>query len=303
MKPAGYVIKGARIVNEGQILEADLRIQQERIAEIGKNLSLKAGEQEVIAEGCFLIPGAIDDQVHFREPGLTHKGCIRSESLAAAAGGVTTYFEMPNTSPPAITVELLEQKFRIAETDSAANFSFFMGASNDNLSEIRKLQSGQTCGLKIFMGSSTGNMLVDRVETLESIFKEVRIPVATHCEDEATIRRNADLLRQQYGEDLPPALHPVLRSEEACFLSSSLAIELAKRYDTRLHVLHISTAKEANELFTDPRPIEQKRITGEACIHHLWFSDADYAEKGNWINRPGCCLAGFTRKPDRCHCN
>jgi dihydroorotase len=234
-------------------------------------------------EGKYLLPGCIDDQVHFREPGLIHKATIATESRAAVAGGITSFMEMPNTVPNALTQELLEDKYQIASNSSIANYSFFMGASNDNIEEVLKTDGKSVCGVKIFMGSSTGNMLVDSEKTLEDLF--ARVPpmlIATHCEDEATIRANIEKYKAIYGENVPIEMHPIIRNEEACYLSSSLAVRLAKKFNTRLHVLHISTEKELS-LFSNDIPLEQKMITAEACVHHLWFSEEDYAEKGNFI--------------------
>jgi dihydroorotase len=238
---------------------------------------------EVIdASGLLVLPGCIDDQVHFREPGLTHKGNIASESRAAVAGGITSFMEMPNTIPNALTQEYLEDKYDIAAANSIANYSFFMGASNDNLEEVLKTDGRNVCGIKVFMGSSTGNMLVDKEKTLEGLFSEVPLLIATHCEDEATVRANLALYRDQYGENIPMSAHPLIRSEEACYLSSSLAVSLAKQYGSRLHVLHISTEKETH-LFDNSLPLAEKKITAEACIHHLWFSEEDYADKNTLI--------------------
>ena len=234
------------------------------------------------AEGCYLLPGLIDDQVHFREPGLTHKACIYTEARAAVAGGVTSFMEMPNTVPNALTQELLADKYTIGAKDSLANYSFFMGASNDNIEEVLKTDPKSVCGLKIFMGSSTGNMLVDNEKTLEGLFSKVSMLIATHCEDEATIRKNTSDFRDTYGDEVPIECHPQIRSEEACYLSSSLATGLAKKYGTKLHVLHISTAKEL-DLFDNSIPLKDKKITAEACIHHLWFNNQDYKEKGTLI--------------------
>lgn len=277
-----YLIKGAELINEGRIFQADLRIQDGRIEEISEaGLNGKEGETIVDAEGLHLMPGMIDDQVHFREPGLTHKAEIYTEAKAAVAGGITSFMEMPNTIPNALTQELLEDKYQIAKQKSLANYSFFMGASNDNLEEVLKTDPKNVCGVKIFMGSSTGNMLVDEDEVLEGIFKNCPMLIATHCEDEATIRRNTEIARKKYGEDIPISQHPIIRDEEACYLSSSKAIALAKKHDTRLHILHISTAKEL-ELF-QKGSLNNKRITSEACIHHLWFTDQDYLDKGSLI--------------------
>ena len=275
------LILNGKIVNEGEIVEKDLLIKDEKIERIDGDLSSISAKKTIDASGHYVFPGAVDDQVHFREPGLTHKATILTEAKAAVAGGVTTYMEMPNTIPNALTQELLEQKYQIANQKSLANYSFFMGASNDNLDEIKRTDPKNVCGLKVFMGSSTGNMLVDNEKTLEGIFKEANILVATHCEDEATIRHNTALFKEKYGEDIPMEAHPLIRSQEACYKSSSLAVGLAKEYNTRLHILHISTAKEL-ELF-EKGPVESKRITSEACIHHMWFDDRDYATKGSLI--------------------
>jgi dihydroorotase len=232
--------------------------------------------------GKWILPGIIDDQVHFREPGLTHKGDIFTESRAAVAGGVTSFMEMPNTIPPAVTRELLEEKYKMASGKSLANFSFYMGTTNDNVDEVLRTDGRNVCGIKIFMGSSTGNMLVDNRKTLEAVFSGTGLLIATHCEDENTIRGNSEKARAMYGENVPIEKHPEIRSEEACYLSSSLAVSLAEKYNTRLHVLHISTAREL-ELFRHDIPLERKRITSEACIHHLWFTRDDYARYGTRI--------------------
>ncbi|MFW0716727.1 dihydroorotase [Pedobacter sp. N23S346] len=276
-----YLIKAATIVNEGQKIVADVLIKDGLIAKIGQNLSAPEA-QEINAEGQYLLPGMIDDQVHFREPGLTHKADIFTESMAAVAGGITSFMEMPNTVPNTLTQELLADKYKIAAETSLANYSFYMGASNDNIEEVLKTDSKNVCGIKVFMGSSTGNMLVDNEKTLENIFSKAPILVATHCEDEATIRNNLAEYKAKYGDDLTIDMHPLIRSAEACYKSSSLAVELAKRYQTRLHILHISTAKEI-ALFDNTIPLKDKKITAEACIHHLWFNDQDYAAKGNFI--------------------
>ncbi|MFD2288450.1 dihydroorotase [Pedobacter petrophilus] len=276
-----YLIKAATIVNEGQKFVADVLIKDGLIAKIGQNLSAPEA-QEINAEGQYLLPGMIDDQVHFREPGLTHKADIFTESMAAVAGGITSFMEMPNTVPNTLTQELLADKYAIAAETSLANYSFYMGASNDNIEEVLKTDAKNVCGIKVFMGSSTGNMLVDNEKTLENIFSKAPILVATHCEDEATIRKNLAEYKAKYGDDLTIDMHPLIRSAEACYKSSSLAVELAKRYQTRLHILHISTAKEI-ALFDNTIPLKDKKITAEACIHHLWFNDKDYATKGNFI--------------------
>jgi len=277
------LIKNAKIVNEGSIFEGDVLIENEFIVEIADFISAKSSDCKIIdAEGNFLIPGAIDDQVHFREPGLTHKGDIESESRAAVAGGITSFIEQPNTIPNALTQEILEEKYQIAENNSFANYSFMMGASNDNLAEVLKTNPKNVAGIKIFLGSSTGNMLVDNEEVLERIFSSTPLLIAVHCEDETTIKNNLEKFKAQYGEDIPVQAHHLIRSEEACYLSSSKAIALAKKTGARLHIFHLSTAKEM-DLFTNKIPLEQKKITAEVCIHHLWFTNADYDTKGNFI--------------------
>jgi dihydroorotase len=277
------LFKQANVVNEGTVALADVLIEGGIISAIGSNLEQQAAGAEVIpAKGKWLLPGAIDDQVHFREPGLTHKGEIATESAAAAAGGITSFMEMPNTVPQALTQALLADKYERAAEVSAVNYSFFMGASNDNLQEVLKTDPKRVCGVKVFMGSSTGDMLVDSRSVLEGIFKESPTLVATHCEDEATVRKNLEAAKAQFGEHVPMSQHPIIRSEEACYRSSSLAVELATKHNTQLHILHISTAKEL-ALFNNTLPLEAKRITAEACIHHLWFSDADYETKGTFI--------------------
>lgn len=281
MASTKYLIKNAQIVNEGKIISSDVLISDGLIAKIGSGLSDPAAE-EIDANGKYLIPGLIDDQVHFREPGLTHKAEIYTEAKAAVAGGVTSYMEMPNVVPQTVTQELLEAKYQIGKAKSLANYSFFMGATNDNLDEVLKTNPKDVCGIKVFMGSSTGNMLVDDKDTLDKLYANAPILLATHCEDEETVRKNMAIYQEKYGDNIPFELHPIIRSEEACYLSSSMAVELAKKHNTRLHILHISTAKETN-LFTNDIPLEQKRITSEACIHHLWFSDEDYKEKQQWI--------------------
>jgi dihydroorotase len=275
------LIKNATLVNEGTQVKADVYLKDGLIHAIGNYLSIEA-DSVIDATGKYLLPGIIDDQVHFREPGLTHKGTIFSESRAAVAGGITSFMEMPNTVPNVFTQELLEDKYQIAERTSLANFSFFMGASNDNIAEVLKTNPHTVCGIKVFMGSSTGNMLVDNAETLEKIFSSSNMLIATHCEDESTIRNNTEIFNAKYGENIPVACHPLIRSAEACYTSSSLAVSLAKKHGSRLHVLHISTEKELS-LFENKIPLKDKKITAEACIHHLWFSDADYQKKGMLI--------------------
>ena len=279
---AKVLLKGATLVNEGKEFVADVLIDGKRIAKIASSISVEGAVEEINCEGLHLLPGCIDDQVHFREPGLTHKANIQSESRAAVAGGITSFMEMPNTVPNTLTQELLEAKYQRASEVSPANYSFFMGASNDNYEEVMKTNVQDVCGVKIFMGSSTGNMLVDNTSTLEHLFANVPMLIATHCEDEATIRKNLEEYKEKYGEDIPMSAHPLIRSAEACYLSSSKAVELAKKNNTRLHILHISTGIET-ELFRNDIPLEQKRITAEACVHHLWFSDSDYENKGAWI--------------------
>ncbi|SCY46544.1 dihydroorotase [Flavobacterium caeni] len=277
------LIKNAKIVNEGQIFEGDLLIEDQFIAEIAETISAKSSATKIIdAEGSYLIPGAIDDQVHFREPGLTHKGDIASESRAAVAGGITSFIEQPNTVPNAVTQELLEQKYQIASETSFANYSFMMGATNDNLEEVLKTNPKNVAGIKIFLGSSTGNMLVDNEATLEKIFSSTPMLIAVHCEDEQTIKDNLEKFKAEYGDDVPVTAHHLIRSAEACYLSSSKAIALARKTGARLHIFHLSTAKEM-ELFTNKIPLEEKKITAEVCVHHLWFTNDDYATKGNFI--------------------
>jgi dihydroorotase len=277
-----YLLKNAVIINEGQQIEGDVSIKDGVIQKIGANLSVNQNHVVIDLEGSYLLPGCIDDQVHFREPGLTHKATIASESRAAVAGGITSFMEMPNTVPNTLTQELLEEKYQRASETSIANYSFFMGASNDNIEEVLKTNPNTVCGVKVFMGSSTGNMLVDSEETLTNLFSRVPMLIATHCEDEATIRANVEHYKSIYGDDVPVEMHPLIRSEEACYKSSSLAVGLAKKYGARLHILHISTAKEL-ALFDNSISLEQKKITAEACVHHLWFSSEDYKSKGNFI--------------------
>ena len=276
------LIKNAIIVNEGILFEGDVLIENEFIIEIGKNITPKSDNCKVIdAEGNYLIPGMIDDQVHFREPGLTHKGDIASESRAAVAGGITSYIEQPNTVPNAVTQELLEQKYQIAAQSSYANYSFMMGATNDNLEEVLKTNSKNVAGIKIFLGSSTGNMLVDDEAVLEKIFSSTKMLIAVHCEDETTIKNNLEKYKAEYGEAIPMEFHHLIRSEEACYLSSSKAVALAQKTGARLHIFHVSTAKET-ALFSNI-PLEDKQITAEVCVHHLWFTNDDYAQKGTLI--------------------
>ena len=275
------LIKNATIVNEGKIFQSDVFIQNGIIQEISENIDCVA-DNVIEAGGKYLIPGVIDDQVHFREPGLTHKAEIYTESKAAVAGGITSFMEMPNTKPQTLTQELLEEKFQRASEASLANYTFFMGASNNNLEEVLKTEPKTVGAIKIFMGSSTGNMLVDNLSVLEEIFAKSPMLIAVHCEDEATVKANTDLYKAQFGEDIPLEYHPKIRSVEACYKSSSMAVQLAKKHNTRLHVFHLSTAKEM-ELFDNSLPLAEKRITAEVCIHHLWFEDSKYAEKGTYI--------------------
>ncbi len=276
------LILNANIVNEGKVFEGDVLIKGERIEIIGKDLASRQADVVIDAKGKYLLPGAIDDQVHFREPGLTHKANIASESHAAVAGGVTSFMEMPNTSPPTFTQALLTDKYAIAAHASLANYSFFIGASNDNVEEVLKTDINKVCGLKIFMGSSTGNLLVDNPKVLEAFFSRFPALIATHCEDEQTIRKNLEAAKARFGEDVPMQEHPLIRSEEACYLSSSMAVDLAKKHGTKLHILHISTAKEI-ALFDNTLPLEKKKITAEACVHHLWFNNTDYDRLGTLI--------------------
>ena len=276
-----YLLKNATIINEGETMQADLLIRGERIEKIASSIT-DSTAKVIDLEGKWLMPGMIDDQVHFREPGLTHKGDIYTESRAAVAGGITSFMEMPNTVPNALTQELLEDKYQIAKKNSLANYSFFMGASNDNIEEVLKTNHQDVCGVKVFMGSSTGNMLVDNEQTLTNIFSKCDMLIATHCEDEGTIRKNLAEYEAKYGQNMPIKYHPEIRSAEACYLSSSLAVKLAKKYQTRLHVLHLSTAIEM-DLFDNTLELKDKKITAEACVHHLWFSDEDYDKKGTFI--------------------
>ncbi len=276
-----YLLKNGTIINEGKQFVADVLINKNIIEKIGGSLS--DSEAKVIdIEGKYLIPGMIDDQVHFREPGVTYKADLYTESRAAVAGGITTFMEMPNTVPNTLTQELLEDKYQLAKQKSIANYSFFMGASNDNIDEVLKTNPKNVCGVKVFMGSSTGNMLVDNETTLTNIFSKCDMLIATHCEDESTIRKNLADYKAKYGEDMPMKYHPEVRNAEACYLSSSLAVRLAKKYNTRLHILHLSTAIEM-DLFDNTIPLKDKRITAEACVHHLYFTDKDYDEKGTFI--------------------
>jgi len=273
------LFKNARIVNRGQITEGDLLTEASRIKKMAPVIDHAGQSEEIDCKGMFLLPGIIDDQVHFREPGLTHKANIATESRAAAAGGVTSFMEMPNTKPSATTQELLQDKYDIAAATSTVNYSFYMGASNDNLEEVLKTDGENVCGVKVFMGSSTGNMLVDNYNTLDSLYSKVPLLITTHCEDEQTIRKNLAKAQEEYGDDIPVSMHPVIRNEEACLLSSSLAAGLAKKHGTRLHILHISTADEI-KLFRNDIPLEEKNITAELCVHHLFFETSYYDTLG-----------------------
>ena len=277
------LIKNAQIVNEGNIFTGDVLIEGQYIKEIGSSIRIKNSNISVIdAKGSYLLPGVIDDQVHFREPGLTHKATIESESKAAISGGITSFIEMPNTNPQATTIDKLEDKFKIASKTSFANYSFMFGGTNDNLEEILKVDCRKVAGLKLFLGSSTGNMLVDNPKVLEKIFESTDLLISVHCEDEDTIKQNTEHYSKIYGENIPIKYHPKIRSAEACYISSSKAIALAKKTGARLHVFHLTTAKEM-ELFSNTKPLKDKKITAEVCVHHLWFSDSDYETKGPFI--------------------
>ena len=277
------LIKNARVVNEGNIKKRDILIDGDIILKISKSINVNATDVNIIeADNNYLIPGLIDDQVHFREPGLTHKATIETESKAAVAGGITSFIEMPNTVPQSTTIAKLEEKFLIAKNTSWANYSFMFGGTNDNLNEILKVDPKNVAGLKLFLGSSTGNMLVDNPEVLEEIFKKTDLLISVHCEDEKTIKDNLEIYLDKYGDDIPIEMHPKIRNEEACYISSSKAIELAKKTGARLHVFHLSTKKETN-LFSNDKPLLEKKITAEVCVHHLWFSEEDYKTKGTHI--------------------
>jgi dihydroorotase len=286
------LIKNAIIVNEKKVFKGDVLIENEIIKTISSKITPTKNVKVIDAKGCYLIPGFIDDQVHFREPGLTHKANIATESRAAIAGGITTFIEMPNTVPQATTQDLLEDKFKIAAVDSYANYSFMFGGTNNNLKELLKTDPKKVAGIKLFLGSSTGDMLVDNEAVLEKIFSSTKMIISVHCEDEATIKRNTATYIKKYGDDIPMKYHPAIRSEEACYLSSSKAIKLAKKTGARLHVFHLSTERETH-LFRNDIPLEEKQITSEVCIHHLWFSDKDYEEKGTHIKwNPAVKTAG-----------
>ena len=276
-----YLIKNGTIVNENTIQVADILVDNNVILKIDKSIS-DSNATVIDASGKYIFPGIIDDQVHFREPGLTHKGTIASESRAAVAGGITTYMEQPNTNPQTTTIEKLEEKFALAANSSFANYSFLFGGTNDNLEELKKLDKNACSGVKLFLGSSTGNMLVDNEEVIEKIFRNTEMVISAHCEDETTIKNNLAKYKEQYGDDIPTKYHPLIRSAEACYLSSSKAIALAKKTGARFHVFHLSTGIETS-LFRNDIPLKDKKITAEVCLHHLWFSDEDYASKGNLI--------------------
>ena len=294
---SNILIKNATIVNEGIISKKDLLIKDDLITAIGQSENWKIPVATAIIEaaGLLLLPGVIDDQVHFREPGLTHKGSIFSESRAAAAGGITSFMDMPNTNPQTVTIATLDEKYILGAENSLINYSFLIGATNDNLDEIMKADPSMVCGIKLFMGSSTGNMLVDNEKTLRELFRRAHMPVSAHCEDEPTVRRNSEIQRKIFGDNIPVSLHPVIRSREACFISSSHAINLAKEYNTRLHIFHLSTADEM-KLFSNEKPLSEKRITGEVCVHHLWFDDSDYEALGTRIKWNPAIKTKFDRE-------
>ncbi len=287
------ILRNATIINEGTYFEGDLGIQNQRIERVDTKIS-SSGRREYDLKGKWLLPGVIDDQVHFREPGLTHKAEIATESKAALRGGTTTFFEMPNTIPPAVTQKRNEEKYLRASKVSPVNYSFFMGASNENIEEVLKTPADLVCGVKVFMGSSTGNMLVDELEVLDELFSRIPMLIATHCEDEDTVKKNLEEAKMKYGDDIPAQLHPEIRSEDACYLSSSQAVKLARKHGTRLHVLHLTTEKEL-ELFESGRDLSKKKITNEVCVHHLTFSNKDYASKGHLIK----CNPAIKAESDR----
>ncbi len=288
------LIKNAKVVNENKVFESDVLIDDDIILKMDRDIT-DVNAKTIDAQGRYLLPGIIDDQVHFREPGLTHKGNIASESRAAIAGGITTFMEQPNTDPQTVTIERLEEKFDRAAKTSYANYSFPFGGTNDNLEEIKRLDKNACSGIKLFLGSSTGNMLVDNEAVIERIFRNTEMVISAHCEDEGTIRRNLAQYKEQYGEDIPVQYHPIIRSEEACYLSSSKAIALAKKTGARLHVFHLSTGKET-QLFRNDIPLKEKKITAEVCIHHLWFSDTDYKDKGTLIKWNPAVKTAIDRK-------
>lgn len=281
---SSILIRNATIINEGKTFNADLHIVDELISAIGlhEEMNIPDGTRNIDASGMYLIPGVIDDHVHFREPGLTHKGDINSESKAAIAGGVTSFMEMPNTIPQTISLETLNEKYLLASEKSLANYSFYIGATNSNLDEVMKADPSEVCGIKLFMGSSTGNMITDDETAIKELFARANLPVAVHCEDHATIVKNSEIFRKKYGDEIPIKMHSLIRSREACFISSSHAVQLAKEFNTRLHILHISTADELKLLKND-LPLQEKRITGEVCVHHLWFEESSYDKLGTHI--------------------
>lgn len=294
---SSILIKNARIVNEGRSFNGDLLIEDELIKAIGipGEVGIPGGTRIIEADGLILIPGVIDDQVHFREPGLTHKADIHSETRAAVAGGVTSFMDMPNTVPQTITVNALNEKYKIGADRSLINYSFLIGATNDNIDEIMKIDPRNVPGIKIFLGSSTGNMLVDNENAIHELFKRATLPVSAHCEDENIIRKNSEEYRSKFGEDVPFSMHPMIRSREACFKSSSHAVEIARKYNTRLHIFHLSTADEM-KLFNNDIPLHEKKITGEVCIHHLWFDDTYYRELGSKIKWNPAIKTKFDRR-------
>jgi len=281
---SSILIKNATIINEGRTYRNDVLVVNELISAIGSSdyINIPSGTKIIDAIGLLLIPGVIDDQVHFREPGLTHKGDINSESRAAVAGGVTSFMDMPNTNPQTVTIDILNEKYRIGSENSLTNYSFYLGATNTNIDDVLKVDKSSVCGIKLFMGSSTGNMLVDNENALRELFAKSTLPITAHCEDEPIIRKNSEIYMEKYGEEVPVKMHPLIRSREACFRSSSHAVTLAKEYNTRLHILHLSTADEL-KLFSNALPLNQKKITGEVCIHHLWFDESSYEKLGNLI--------------------
>jgi dihydroorotase len=281
---SSILIKNATIINEGRTYRNDVLVVNELISAIGSSdyINIPSGTKIIDAIGLLLIPGVIDDQVHFREPGLTHKGDINSESRAAVAGGVTSFMDMPNTNPQTVTIDILNEKYRIGSENSLTNYSFYLGATNTNIDDVLNVDKSSVCGIKLFMGSSTGNMLVDNENALRELFAKSTLPITAHCEDEPIIRKNSEIYMEKYGEEVPVKMHPLIRSREACFRSSSHAVTLAKEYNTRLHILHLSTADEL-KLFSNALPLNQKKITGEVCIHHLWFDESSYEKLGNLI--------------------
>jgi dihydroorotase len=294
---SSILIKNATIINEGRSYKGNLLIKEELITAIGEIdfNSIPSDTKIIDASGLLLLPGVIDDHVHFREPGLTHKADIHSESRAAVAGGITSFMDMPNTIPQTLSGDLLDEKYRIGSESSVINYSFYIGATNTNLDEVMKVDPEKVCGIKLFMGSSTGNMLVDNEKALRDLFAQATIPVTAHCEDEPTIRKNIEIYRQKYGDDVPVSMHPSIRNREACFLSSSLAVNLAKDYNTRLHILHLSTADEIR-LFRNDIPLSRKRITAEVCVHHLWFDESAYEDLGVLVKWNPAIKTKYDRK-------